>query len=164
VDKIIVRRVTPADAPAIARLWQSLVSYHQTLDAALPVAAPDGAGRYTERVLQHLDDPYTCALIAEDNEQVVGFVLGMIVDLLPDIFAQEPGGFLADIYVDAAHRRHGIGSLLVTSLQQWFREQGVTHYDWHVAANNPEALAFWRALGGREVMIRMRASLRDQHD
>jgi hypothetical protein len=44
-------------------------------------------------------------------------------------------------------------------MQAWFRERGITHYDWHVAARNPEGLAFWRSIGGREVMIRMRAEL-----
>jgi ribosomal protein S18 acetylase RimI-like enzyme len=164
VDKIVIRPVTADDAPAIAQLWESLVAYHKVLDSALPDAAPNGSGRYTKRLLQHLDDPYTRAFVAEKDGQIVGFILGMIIDLLPDIFAQEPGGFLADIFVDAAHRRHGIGKKLVDALRQWFREQNVTHFDWHVAAQNPDALAFWRSVGGREVMIRMRAVLGDKND
>jgi ribosomal protein S18 acetylase RimI-like enzyme len=159
VDKIEIRPVIAADAPAIAELWGSLVTYHQALDDALPGAAPNGSGRYTKRLLQHLDDQYTRAFIAEVDGKVIGFILGMVVDLLPDIFAQEPGGFLADIYVETAYRRHGIGRQLVESLMSWFQEQGVTHFDFHVAAHNPEAIAFWHSIGGREVMIRMRANL-----
>jgi ribosomal protein S18 acetylase RimI-like enzyme len=162
VDQVIIRPVTSEDAPAIAQLWESLVAFHQTLDSALPGAAPNGAGRYTKRLLQHLDDPYTHALVAEDAGEIVGFMLGMIVDLLPDIFAQEPGGFLADMFVDADYRRRGVGKALVNALQDWFREQGVDHFDWHVAAHNADALAFWRSIGGREVMIRMRAQLGEE--
>ena len=164
VDKIVIRPVIPSDAPAIAQLWESLVVYHQKLDDALPGAAPNGSGRYTKRLLQHLDDQYTRAFVAEDDGKIVGFILGMVVDLLPDIFAQEPGGFLADIYVDTDYRRSGIGRSLVESLMQWFREHDVTHFDWHVAAHNADALAFWHSIGGREVMIRMRASLGDKND
>jgi len=159
VDKVTIRPATPADAPVIARFWESLVAFHQALDSDLPIAAPNGAGRYTKHLLQYLDDPQTRALVAEADGRVVGYVLGMIVDLLPDVFAQEPGGFLADIYVDSAYRRRGIGGALVAALQAWFHEQGVTHFDWHVAAHNPDALAFWHSIGGREVMIRMRATL-----
>jgi ribosomal protein S18 acetylase RimI-like enzyme len=159
VDKIVIRPVTANDAPAIAELWESLVAYHQALDEALPGAAPNGSGRYTKRLLQHLDDQYTRAFVAEVDGKIIGFILGMIVDLLPDIFAQEPGGFLADIYVDSAYRRSGIGRSLVEALIHWFREQGVTHFDWHVAAHNPDAIAFWHSIGGREVMMRMRASV-----
>jgi ribosomal protein S18 acetylase RimI-like enzyme len=164
VDKIVIRPMTESDATSIAGLWESLVVYHQALDDALPGAAPNGSGRYTKRLLQHLDDDYTRAFVAEADGEIVGFILGMIVDLLPDIFAQEPGGFLADIYVDTAYRRNGIGRHLVESLMAWFREQGATHFDWHVAAHNPDALAFWHSLGGREVMIRMRASLEGKND
>ncbi|MEO8610316.1 MAG: GNAT family N-acetyltransferase [Chloroflexota bacterium] len=159
VDKIVIRPVTASDAPAIAELWEALVAYHQALDESLPGAAPNGSGRYTKRLLQHLDDQYTRAFVAEADGKVIGFILGMIVDLLPDIFAQEPGGFLADIYVDTAYRRSGIGRSLVEALIQWFREQDVIHFDWHVAAHNPDAIAFWHSMGGREVMLRMRSSL-----
>jgi ribosomal protein S18 acetylase RimI-like enzyme len=159
VDKVVIRPVTANDAPAIAELWESLVAYHQALDDALPGAAPNGSGRYTKRLLQHLDDEYTRAFVAEVDGKVIGFILGMVVDLLPDIFAQEPGGFLADIYVDSVYRRSGIGRSLVEALIQWFRGQGVTHFDWHVAAHNPDAIAFWHSMGGREVMMRMRANL-----
>ena len=155
----MIRLVTPEDAPAIAQLWTSLVAYHQELDSALPGAAPNGAGRYTKRLLQHLDDNNTCALVAEEDGRVVGYILGMIVDLLPDVFAQEPGGFLADIYVDAEYRRQGIGRALVDALVAWFAEMGVNHFDWHVSARNPDALAFWRSIGGRDVMVRMRATI-----
>jgi ribosomal protein S18 acetylase RimI-like enzyme len=161
VDKITIRPARSDDAPVIAQLWESLVAYHQALDAALPGAAPNGAGRYAKRLLQHLDDPYTCALVAEEDGRVVAFVLGMIIDLLPDVFAQEPSGFLADIFVDSANRRRGIGRALVAALQEWFHQQNVTHFDWHVSARNAEALAFWRSIGGHEVMIRMRANLGD---
>jgi ribosomal protein S18 acetylase RimI-like enzyme len=162
VDQVTIRSVTSADAPAIAELWESLVAYHQTLDSALPAAAANGSARYTKRLLQHLDDTNTHALVGEVNGKIVAFALAMIVDLLPDIFAQEPGGFLADIYVDAPYRRHGVGKSLVDAIRAWFQENGVTHFDWHVAAHNTDALAFWRAVGGREVMIRMRASLKDE--
>jgi ribosomal protein S18 acetylase RimI-like enzyme len=157
VDQIIIRRVATADMDAIAALWQDLVAYHQSLDEALPAATPDGARLYAKRIEQRLSDPYTCAFIAEDQGRVIAFVLGMVVDLLPDIFAQEPGGFLADIYVEPAYRRRGVGRALVAALRTWFAEQNVHYFDWHVAARNPEGLAFWRSIGGRDMMVRMRA-------
>lgn len=160
----MIRPVTTADAPYIADLWAALVAYHQALDADLPGAAPNGAARYAKRLVQKLDDPATCALVAEEEGRVVGYIMGMIVDLMPDMFAQEAGGFLADIYVDPAYRRNGIGRALVVALQEWFRARQVTHFDWYVAAANTEGLAFWRSMGGREVMVRMRADLGINHD
>ncbi len=165
---LIIRPVTEDDADSLADMWLALVSYHQSLDHNLPGAARGGEHRYVRRILERLDDAYTCALMAEVNGQPVGFALGMIVDLMGDIFAQEPGGFLADIYVEPSHRRAGVGRALVESLKDWFQERKVTYFDWHVASANQEGLAFWRSVGGQDVMLRMRADLttrsRNQHD
>jgi ribosomal protein S18 acetylase RimI-like enzyme len=161
VAEILIRPVTDDDSDAIAEMWLALVAYHLALDPSLPPAAPGGEHRYVRRMLSRLDDPYTRTLVAEIDGRVVGFVLGMILDLIPDIFDQSPGGFLADIYVEPDHRRNGVGRTLVESLKVWFREQGVDHFEWHVAARNPAGQAFWRSVGGREVMIRMSANLGD---
>jgi GNAT superfamily N-acetyltransferase len=91
-------------------------------------------------------------------------VLGVVVDLAPELFAQEPSGFLADIYVDADHRRGGVGTALVNGLTDWFRQRNVRFFEWHAAAQNPDGIAFWRALGGRDVMVRMRADIPSVND
>lgn len=157
--EVTIRQVTADDADVIADLWQQLVEYHQQLDRDLPGAAHGGAKRYARRLVQRLDDPYTRAFVAEHDGQVVGFVLGMIVDLMADIFDEEPGGFLADIYVHPEFRQNGVGRLLVAALRDWFRQQRIRHFDWNVAAHNQEGRAFWQAMGGRDVMIRMRADV-----
>jgi ribosomal protein S18 acetylase RimI-like enzyme len=159
VAEITIRPMTKDDADAIAELWLALVAYHQVLDPALPAAAPGGQHRYVRRLIDRIDDPYTCALVAEEDGHVMGFVLGMVVDLMQDIFAQEMGGFLADIYVEPEYRKRGVGKALVNTLRQWFRQRNIHSFEWHVAAHNPDGIAFWRAVGGREVMIRMRADV-----
>jgi ribosomal protein S18 acetylase RimI-like enzyme len=164
VDEIVIRVAMAADADAIGTMWRKLVDYHQTLDHDLPEAASDGAHRYAELLVQRIEDPFTRAFVAEHKGQPVGFVLGMIVDLVPDIFAQEPCGFIADIYVDTLYRRRGLGRALVRALAEWFKERGAPYFDWHVASANTEGLAFWRALGGRDLMVRMRADVEDVHD
>lgn len=159
MDQVIVRRAAPEDVDTVAHLWAELVTHHRALDESLPPAAPQGARRYARRLIDRLDDPMSRVLVAEVDGQVVGYVLGVIVDLAPEMFQQEASGFLADIYVDEAFRRTGVGRALVVELASWFREKGVHYFEWHVAARNEESVAFWRSLGGREVMLRMRADL-----
>lgn len=159
MDKVVIRLAAPSDIDAIAGLWLALVTYHRELDPHLPPAAPNGASRYARRLLDRLDEPMTRVLVAEVDGAVIGYVLGMVVDLAPEMFAQPPSGFLADIYVDTAHRRRGAGRALVEHLTAWFRDKGLTYYEWHVAALNDDALRFWRAMGGGSVMLRMRAEI-----
>ena len=155
----MVRLVKSEDIDAVARLWEALVAYHRELDDSLPPAAPQGARRYARRLIDRMDDPMSRVLVAEVDGKVVGYVLGVVVDLAPEMFSQEATGFLADIYVDEVYRRGGVGKALVEALVAWFHEKGLHYYEWHVAARNEDSLAFWRSLGGREVMLRMRAEV-----
>jgi GNAT superfamily N-acetyltransferase len=140
-------------------MWQALVNYHVEIDQDLPPAAPNGARRYARRISERIQDPLTRVLIAEMDEEIVGFVLGVVVDLAPEMFEQEASGFLADIYVVEEYRRSGVGRALVTALMEWFESRGLRYFEWHVSARNAAGVAFWKAMGGREVMLRMRAEL-----
>lgn len=157
-----IRLAKHEDADAIARMWEDLVRYHRDIDGDLPDSMPNGGSVYAQRLTNRLNDTHTRVLVAEADGRVVGYVLGVIVDLVPEMFAQEDGGFLADIYVDSAYRGKGIGRALVETLSEWFRERGVRYFEWYVAAHNQSGRAFWNAVGGRDMMIRMRTNLRDE--
>jgi ribosomal protein S18 acetylase RimI-like enzyme len=158
----MIRLAKREDADAIARMWENLVRYHRLIDEALPDFAPDGGRLYAQRLTDRLQDTHTRVLVAEEEGKVVGYVLGVIVDLVPEMFSQEDGGFLADIYVEEAYRGRGIGRSLVEALSVWFKERGVSYFEWYVASHNRDGRAFWNALGGRDIMIRMRTTFSDE--
>lgn len=155
----MIRQARQEDADAIARMWEDLVRYHHMIDSDLPDTAPNGGRVYAHRITDRLNDTHTRVLVAEEDGRVVGYVLGVIVDLVPEMFAQEDGGFLADIYVDEAYRGGGVGRALVEALSEWFQERGVRYFEWYVASHNEAGRAFWRAVGGRDMMIRMRTNI-----
>lgn len=152
----MIRLANVSDTEAIAQLWEKLVAYHRALDPDLPDATVNGGRLYAQRLSDRMNDSHTRIFVAEEDGQVVGYVLGVIVDLVPEMFQPEIGGFLADIYVDDTYRGHGIGRALVETLMTWFRERQVRYVEWYVASKNADAQAFWNNLGGRDMMIRMR--------
>jgi ribosomal protein S18 acetylase RimI-like enzyme len=154
-DDITIRPVAPPDEDAIARLWQALTDYHVHLDPRLPTSTPGAAENYAARLLERRDDPYTQAFVAEVGGQVVGYILGAIIELQPDLFEYTDSGFIADVYVDPAYRRRGIARQLVETLAAWFAERGVFLVEWQVAARNPDAIHFWESVGGQPLTIRM---------
>jgi ribosomal protein S18 acetylase RimI-like enzyme len=155
----LVRAARRADLMAIVDLWVGLVEYHRALDPRLPPPAQGGAAQYAARISDRLRDDSTCILVAEQDGQVIGYVLGMIVDLMSDLFVQGPSGFIADIYVSPDARRSGVGRALVAQLMVWFAARGITYFEWHVASHNQVGQEFWAALGGESVMLRMRSDV-----
>ncbi len=156
---VTIRPVQPSDQAAITRLWQALSDYHTALDPRLPVPTADAAQSYAARLIETHEDPYTRTLVAEVTGQVVGYVLGAVIDLQADLFEYEETGFIADVYVEPAFRRQGIARRLVEAINAWFAEQGVRHVEWQVASANDDAIRFWQSVGGRALTIRMRVSL-----
>lgn len=161
MDTVVIRPAVAEDIEQIGTLWEQLVDYHVLLDHRLPGSVSNGGRRYARRLYDKLTDEYARILVAVDGETVVGYVIGMVVELMPDLFEQEASGFLADIFVLPVYRQRGVGRLLIATLADWFRGRGLLHYEWHVAANNTDAIAFWREIGGEPLMIRMRASVGD---
>lgn len=159
MDGVVVRPAAVTDAEAIGQLWEQLVTYHRTLDPALPRASENGADLYARRIRDKVGDSHTRTFVAESNGRIIGFVLGVIVDLVPEMFASETGGFLADIYVEPNYRRSGVGRALVKALSDWFQSRGVDYLELYVANSNTEGRAFWAALGGRDMMRRIRVPL-----
>ncbi len=155
----MIRPAVASDAVTIGRLWAQLVAHHHALNTAMPRATINGAQLYGRSLSDRLEDSHTKVFVAETGGRVVGYVLGVVVDLLPEMFEQQAGGFLADIYVEAGWRRQGHGRALVAALTDWFRQRGLTYYEWHVPASNPDAVAFWSSMGGTPWQIRMRAGL-----
>ncbi len=154
-DDITIRPVAPHDQDAIVRLWQALSDYHVQLDPRLPTAAPDAAENYAARLLERRDDPFTQTFVAVVDGRVVGYILGAIIEMQPDLFEYVDSGFIADVFVDPAHRRRGIARQLVETMTAWFAERGIYLVEWQVAAMNPGAIRFWESVGGQPLTIRM---------
>lgn len=158
-ESVTIRVAQSDDADTIGRLWKQLADYHRDLNPMMPIPAADGAERYAARVQSRLDDSYTKTLVAEVSGEVIGYIMGVVVDLLPEMFEQERAGFLADIYVLPEYRGKGIGRGLVRTLADWFRSRGIEHMEWYVASANQSGIAFWQTMGGQNVMTRMRLTL-----
>ena len=153
----MIRLAEALDAERIGELWAEMVSYHAAMDPQIFRPAASGAELYARSILDRLSDADARVLVAELDGAVVGYVSGVIADITTEMFMPLRCGLLADIYLQAAFRRRGLGRQLVERLMLWFRSRGLRHFEWHVSAGNHEALAFWKAIGGETTMLRMRA-------
>lgn len=157
---MIIRPVKREEVDEVGKLWHELVTYHRDLSDMMPIPAKDGAERYSARIRWSVDDNHVQTFVAEDEGKLVGYVYGTVVDLLPEMFKDERAGIVGDIYVTTEKRGAGIGTALMDAMKDWFRLRSVTHYEWYVAAMNEQGIRFWeKTMGGKQVMIRMRADV-----
>jgi GNAT superfamily N-acetyltransferase len=134
-----VRPARPEDAATIANLVYELAVYEKLEQFAR--ATPDDFRK-------HLfgPRPYAEAMVAEIDEEPVGFAL-----YFPTFstFRGQPGLYLEDIYVRPEHRGRGIGKALLATLAKLALDRGLGRLEWAVLNWNSPALNFYRSLGAR---------------
>lgn len=148
-----IRAATKGDVDAIADLWVELMAYHEALDARFRVPA-NGRTHYQRHISQALRDNNYRVVVAIVGTRPIGYVLGYVAQN-PPIFPNPRYGFIADISINHAYRRHGVGEQLVTSICQWFRTHGLRSVQLNVAHHNAVSQAFWRKIGCSDYLDHM---------
>jgi GNAT superfamily N-acetyltransferase len=134
---IAVRPAGPHDAEVIHALITALAVYEREPDAV--VNTPD----VLRAQLADPRPPFEC-LLAEEDGAGRGFAL-----FFPtySTWLGKPGIWIEDLFVLEAHRRRGIGRMLLGRVAQLAVERGCGRLEWSVLDWNAPALAFYRRLG-----------------
>ena len=95
-----------------------------------------------EQISQLLDDYNTISLIARVQDEIAGFVIGMI-----HIERSTLRGHILTIDVGSAYRRKGIGTLLMDEIESIFRQKGVKASFLEVREDNTSAINLYLKQG-----------------
>ncbi len=145
-----VRIATPADTPALERLWREF-----ELEVPTPPHVDQDPERERGEIVGIVDAGL--AFLAEDEGAPVGFAL-----------ARRTGsrlGRLTDLYVVPDARRSGVAAALVHAVVEALAAQGIEHLDLEVTAANAGARAVYHRWGfGEDVVVLVApvASLRER--
>ena len=153
-----VRPARPDDLPAVSKLAAELVRLHHRLDPPrfmLIEPVEDGYQWFFSREIKRKE---ALILVAEHDDAIIGYAYATLEsrnwnDLL------DACGKLNDLYVDPSARRTGAGRALVTEAFAALRARGAPRVVLLSAWQNPEAHAFFAALGFRRTMVEMTAEL-----
>src|SRR5512140_114194 len=99
---VTLRDALPDDVPTVLRLIRELATYERAPQAV--TATEEDVRRWAFG-----DQPVTHIVMAEWEGEVVGFALWF---LNYSTWQGVPGLYLEDVYVQPAHRAHGIGRAL----------------------------------------------------
>ncbi|MDN3920748.1 GNAT family N-acetyltransferase [Roseateles violae] len=137
-----LRAAEPRDVPAIAGLIAELAEF-ENLTHLLQLTP--------EKLAPHLFGPRPVveALVGEVGEddgsrEVIAFAL-FFTNF--STFLARPGLYLEDLYVRPAHRRSGLGKLLLTRLAEIAVERDYGRFEWSVLDWNEDAIRFYEKMG-----------------
>lgn len=156
---VTVRKARTEDKAAVGRLGAMLVEEHHEFDPKRFIApAPQLAERYGGFLVSRIGRPDMVVLVAEREEEVVGYAFGGMEG--SDYMAlRGPAGVLYDLIVDPAHRREGIGTALLEAALEALGRLGAPRVLLFTAELNHAAQAMFAGAGFRRTMIEMTREL-----
>jgi GNAT superfamily N-acetyltransferase len=141
-----LRKAEQGDAEAIAALCAEVDGFYGDTTAPLELRlAQIRAALFT-------DPPPARALLAWEGEQLAGFASYSF--LWPTV-GLSTLLYLKELYVAAAFRRSGVGSLLMQGLSGIAAAHGCSRIEWTTDRDNPGAQAFYAALGAEPAMSKL---------
>jgi len=151
---VMIREVTPADAPAIARVhvdtWRT--TYRSIVpDAYLRALSYKDREALWSRVLAAADSQVVF-VAADEQGTIIGFANGGPEQSQDPIYAGE----IYAIYVLDAYHGQGVGRWLMGAVAGRLAGQGMTSLLVWVAADNP-ARHFYETLGGTRIRAKQQA-------
>jgi GNAT superfamily N-acetyltransferase len=141
-----IRPAQPADVPLVFRLIVELAEYERAADRVagseeLLESALFGPDPVAEAVIAELDSRAGAAGAGHDP---VGFALFFRTF---STWLCRPGLWLEDLYVSPAHRRSGVGGILLAHVAQLAVERGYGRVEWSALNWNTPAIQFYESIG-----------------
>ena len=144
----MIRRAREDDWEGVRALWREVDDLHASLAPAYFRKAARAEAEWRELLVSG----DAAVFVAEEAERLVGVVSVRVYETPPDP-AMVPlrRGHVEMLVVSAAHRRRGVGALLMEEVARWARRQGAVELVLTVWAGNAAAEAFYARLGYREL-------------
>lgn len=139
MPEFLLRPAAPADCGEIDRLVHELAVYEKLAHQKVGTAADLERALFGPR-------PAAEAILAERGGRAVGFALFFTTF---STFLAKPGLYLEDVFVEPAHRGHGIGKAMLRHLAQLCVERGYGRFEWRVLDWNEPSIRFYESLGGK---------------
>jgi ribosomal protein S18 acetylase RimI-like enzyme len=161
-----IRPARPSDLPRVCALAAELVRQHHRLDPPRFLLVEPVAEGYRRFFTGELKRKGALILVAEgepgDGSAADGEIAGYAYATLEarnwnDLL--DAAGKLNDLFVDPTARRRGVGRLLVRAALDALAARGAPRVVLMSAWRNPDAHAFFEALGFRRTMLEMTAEL-----
>ena len=97
-----------------------------------------------------LEQGAAALFLARQSGEAVGFAQCQLRHDYVEGTSTSPVGYLEGIYVEPAHRQHGVAAALLHACEAWAKRQGCTEFASDCELENADSLRFHQRLGFRE--------------
>lgn len=156
-----MQRIIPATKdhiPAIIELWKELMDYIAELEPHFKRSS-DGHLNFEKYLKGSLESENAVVLVAEIENETIGFCMAHITDFFP-VINNTTYGFISDLMVKKEHQRRGTGTKLVTEARKWFYNRGISRIELRVMYKNVIGFEFWKKMGFKEYEYTMHIDLK----
>jgi ribosomal protein S18 acetylase RimI-like enzyme len=157
-NTIEIREGRIKDAEKTLPIWDEFMEYHRrisALDFEMVANARELWAKYFKR---HVRSPIRLAIVAEQNREIVGFLVGE-VQKRPPIFLSPSQAYVDSIGVLERCRSQGIGSRMLDAFAEWARRKDMPYIMLQVAVENDAAKYLYEKHGFRSMMLSQRKLL-----
>lgn len=152
----IIRRATPHDAAALAKLSETVHEMHTKTRPEIFKPVADNAAIYSEAIEQKDSHIF----IAQQGDEAVGYVIAKILHKPESALTKASQCVHVDEFcVAPSHQNHGHGSALMEAVYNLAREQNIRRITLDVWAFNTQALQFYEKRGFAPFMQRLETHL-----
>ena len=146
-----IRGVVPADEQRWRAMFAALV-------ATGPEPCANDAPGFVWDSVTMPDHPMRLLMAIDQSDEPIGFLLYLTH---PYSWSRRPIAYLLDLYVEPAHRGHGIGRALIERLAEIGHEAGWLKIYWMTQADNDRAHALYGKIAQRSPLVRYDLTLND---
>ena len=162
--EIIYRQYKEADIEQIKDLLVDLlVDEAKTNEQRLKKPNAEYREKYFAELFKEISEGKGNIIIAEENNKVIGCVVGMIPDLSEADkleFKRIKEGYVSDLIIQVEYRHKGIGRELLKQIENYFIEQDCTLSKLYVQKANPQAWSLYNSEGYIDKVIKMTKHLK----
>lgn len=131
MDKIVIRAMTTKDVDGICEIYKGIIRK--------PVH-PD----FNDLIIQHAQREKDICLVAEQNGQVIGFMISYILTLG---FGMEKSAWIATLGVRPDYMGQGVGRSLAKKIFKAYKQAGIQSVYTSVRWDSTDLLSFFKTLG-----------------
>jgi len=145
---MIYRNATLADVTGVATLFRELAFHIKNSSKDVYWNFEEMPLDMTEVVVkEYIENEECCALVAEENGELVGLMLLEVISCHLPISSHQRIGYIAAGYVREAYRRQGVMKKLEEMSNEFFRGLSIKYVEVCYLPENAGAKEAWNGMG-----------------